>query len=195
MTLKCVLQQPSESLQLGLYFCLDRAGFRIFAVVCSWIRLVLSSHSRSGCVFLSCWHYLKNVRYFMKTLCDVTGGNTSLQVFYCKDSGCASNVTQVFCNDKLLFSQTLIADCAGLHRPNTVCQHDDQAFVSIDTPGSCDFEGDSYIKTEKCTGIYFFFLNSFYIIIFLQSLSLFLNFYFLLMAQKTTHCIDLCAFV
>lgn len=78
-----------------------------------------------------------------------------MQVFYCKDSGCASNVTQVFCNDNLLFSHALIADCTGLPQPNTVCQHDGQAFVSIDTPGSCDFEGDSYIKTEKCTGIYF----------------------------------------
>lgn len=64
MTLKCGLQ-PAETLQLGLYFCLDRAGFHTFAVVCSWILLVLSSHSRSECVFFFCQHYLKNVRYLM----------------------------------------------------------------------------------------------------------------------------------
>ncbi|XP_026199551.1 uncharacterized protein LOC113150984 [Anabas testudineus] len=79
------------------------------------------------------------------------GGSSVLQVFYCKSSGCAFNVTQVFCNDELLFSETQIADCTGLPPPNTVCQHGGRAFVSIDTPGSCDFEGASYIKTTKCT--------------------------------------------
>ncbi|KAK2902195.1 hypothetical protein Q8A73_011941 [Channa argus] len=77
------------------------------------------------------------------------GGNTSLQVFFCSNPGCVANVTQVFCNDELLI--TPITDCTDLPPPNSVCQHGGRAFVSIDTPGSCDFEGGSYIKTEKCT--------------------------------------------
>ncbi|XP_051279641.1 uncharacterized protein LOC127376620 isoform X2 [Dicentrarchus labrax] len=83
----------------------------------------------------------------------VTAGvRRSVQVFYCKIPRCAANVTDVFCNDKPVFSNNNIAECAGPPPPNTVCQQDSRAFVSTDTAGLCDFEGRAgYIETKKCT--------------------------------------------
>ncbi|XP_044053293.1 uncharacterized protein LOC122876716 isoform X2 [Siniperca chuatsi] len=80
------------------------------------------------------------------------GGNSSVQLFFCKIPGCAANVTCVYCNDKLLFTRhTHITSCTGPPSPNTVCQHDGRAFVSTNAD-ECEFEGTSgYIKTEKCT--------------------------------------------
>lgn len=109
------------------------------------------------------------MRCFIDKLHNVTGGNTSIQVFYCKVPGCAANVTKVCCKDEFLFIQPPMADCSGPPQPKTVCQRDGHAFVSIDTLGSCEFERDAYIETEKCTGIgLLFFLKSFYVMNFLQ---------------------------
>ncbi|XP_078105823.1 uncharacterized protein LOC144517611 [Sander vitreus] len=78
------------------------------------------------------------------------GGN--IFVFSCKNPGCATNVTCVFCNDNLIWRHSHIANCTGPPPPNTVCQQEGRAFVSIDTHGDCEFEGkDGYIRTEKCT--------------------------------------------
>ncbi|XP_075955797.1 uncharacterized protein LOC142957723 [Anarhichas minor] len=80
------------------------------------------------------------------------GGNRSAQLFSCNSSGCADDVTGVYCNDVDLMTQTRIADCTGPPPPNTVCRHGGRAFVSIDTDGDCEFEGKSgYIVTEKRT--------------------------------------------
>ncbi|XP_049907266.1 uncharacterized protein LOC126394486 isoform X2 [Epinephelus moara] len=74
------------------------------------------------------------------------GGNQSVQVFFCKDPGCAANVTHIFCSDKSVnFSHTHITECSGPPPPNNVCQHDGRAFVSKDTAGSCDFEDQNNI--------------------------------------------------
>ncbi|XP_028434760.1 uncharacterized protein LOC114556103 isoform X2 [Perca flavescens] len=80
------------------------------------------------------------------------GGNQSVWLFFCKDPGCATNVTCVFCNDNLIWRHNHIANCTGTPPLNTVCQHGGRAFVSIDTHGECEFEGKgSYIRTAKCT--------------------------------------------
>ncbi|KAK2837360.1 hypothetical protein Q5P01_014572 [Channa striata] len=80
-----------------------------------------------------------------------SGGNTFLQVFFCSDPGCAANVTNIFCNDKPLSSVTPLTECTDLPPPNSVCQHDGRAFVSINTTGTCEFERGYYMNTEKCT--------------------------------------------
>nr|XP_033476199.1 uncharacterized protein LOC117252992 isoform X1 [Epinephelus lanceolatus] len=92
-------------------------------------------------------------RCFIDLLCHVTGGHQSVQVFFCKNPGCAANVTHIFCSDNSVnFSHTHITECSGPPPPNNVCQHDGRAFVAKDTAGSCDFEGSmGYIDTEKCT--------------------------------------------
>lgn len=77
------------------------------------------------------------------------GGNRS--VFFCKAQGCAAHVTHVLCKDKNLPIHTPIPNCTGPPPPNTVCQYDGRAFVSIISDGNCDFERDDYIDTEKCT--------------------------------------------
>ncbi|XP_031705480.1 uncharacterized protein LOC116384707 [Anarrhichthys ocellatus] len=80
------------------------------------------------------------------------GRNRSPQLFFCNISGCAFDMTHVYCNDVDLMNQTGIADCTGPPPPNTVCRHGGRAFFSIDTDGVCEFEGKSgYIVTEKCT--------------------------------------------
>lgn len=100
------------------------------------------------------------MRYFIGILYLVIGGNRTVQLFFCKIPGCAANVINVFCNDKLLFSHTHTTNCMGPPQPGAVCQHDGRAYVSIDTDGDCEFEGkDGYIETQKYTGIYFFFLK------------------------------------
>ncbi|XP_042344990.1 uncharacterized protein LOC121945051 isoform X2 [Plectropomus leopardus] len=65
--------------------------------------------------------------------------------------GCATDVTHVFCNNELVFNNSHIAQCTGPPPPNTVCQNDGRAFVSTDTDGDCEFEGDARIETLKCT--------------------------------------------
>ncbi|XP_037632911.1 uncharacterized protein LOC119492491 [Sebastes umbrosus] len=80
------------------------------------------------------------------------GGKSYRNLFYCKNPGCAANVTIVFCNDLPVPTHTHITNCAGPPPPNTVCQHDRRAYVSIDTDADCEFEGKGgYIMTEKCT--------------------------------------------
>ncbi|KAK9522663.1 hypothetical protein VZT92_019112 [Zoarces viviparus] len=81
------------------------------------------------------------------------GGNRSARLFFCNVSGCADDVTSVYCTDDVdLLTHTRITDCTGPPQPNTVCRHDGRAFVSSDTHGYCDFEGKSgYIVAEKCT--------------------------------------------
>ncbi|CAK6970509.1 uncharacterized protein LOC121903874 [Scomber scombrus] len=79
----------------------------------------------------------------------VTGGNS--HVFYCETPDCATNVTRVFCNDNLLFSDANIPKCTGPPSPSTVCQHNGRAFISRDTDGPCEFEGpNGYMETKKC---------------------------------------------
>lgn len=79
------------------------------------------------------------------------GGHSPVQLFFCETPGCATDVTRVFCNDELVFSNTDIRSCTGLPPPNTVCQHDGRAFISRNTDSVCQFEGaDDYMKTEKC---------------------------------------------
>nr|XP_020450156.1 uncharacterized protein LOC109956977 [Monopterus albus]XP_020450157.1 uncharacterized protein LOC109956977 [Monopterus albus] len=78
------------------------------------------------------------------------GGKTSVQTFFCKDPGCADNITKVFCNDKRLTDRQM-ADCTGPPPPNTVCQRDGRAFVSTDAHGKCEFEGVSFfLPTGDC---------------------------------------------
>ncbi|XP_068559889.1 uncharacterized protein [Cebidichthys violaceus] len=80
------------------------------------------------------------------------GGNRSAQLFFCSIPGCADDVTSIFCNEVQLLVHSFIANCTGPPPPNTACQHDGRAFVSIDTDGDCEFEGkSSYIETKKCT--------------------------------------------
>ncbi|XP_042277201.1 uncharacterized protein LOC121903874 [Thunnus maccoyii] len=79
------------------------------------------------------------------------GGHDPVQLFFCKTPGCATDVTRVFCNDKLVFSNTDIISCTGPPPPNTVCQHNGRAFISRDTHGVCEFEGaDDYMETKEC---------------------------------------------
>ncbi|XP_026176883.1 uncharacterized protein LOC113138560 [Mastacembelus armatus] len=74
-----------------------------------------------------------------------------LKVFFCKAPGCVTDVKKVFCNDKSVSIGDPIIKCTGPPPLNSVCQYDGRAFVSTDTSDSCDFEGDSYIETTKCT--------------------------------------------
>ncbi|XP_056233469.1 uncharacterized protein LOC130170277 isoform X1 [Seriola aureovittata] len=91
---------------------------------------------------------VSGVQYFAVTAGH--GGNTS--VYFCEVPGCASNVTKIFCKDELVVTDKHIPDCAGhLPPPKSVCQHDGRAFVSSDTDDPCEFEGEAYIETRKCT--------------------------------------------
>lgn len=93
----------------------------------------------------------------MLILFDVADGNSSVLTFFCKIPGCVTNVTDIFCKEEQIPTHTPFEDCTGTPPPNTVCQHDGRAFVSINADGECDFEGKhGYIETQKCTGIYFY---------------------------------------
>ncbi|KAG7243978.1 hypothetical protein INR49_006136 [Caranx melampygus] len=82
-----------------------------------------------------------------------TGGHVSMS-YYCKNPGCAADVTKVFCHDDdPVFDNGPIPDCAGhLPAPNSVCQHHGRAFVTTDRAEQCDFEGkEGHIDSEECT--------------------------------------------
>lgn len=91
----------------------------------------------------------------MFSLYNSTGGNSSLDVIYCKAAGCAANVSKVFCQDKCVFENKDVPDCRGRPSLHSVCQKDGRAFVSAPKATSCEFESkNSYITTIRCTGNY-----------------------------------------
>ncbi|KAF7661134.1 hypothetical protein LDENG_00268880 [Lucifuga dentata] len=74
----------------------------------------------------------------------------NLVLFGCKHPGCANNVTKIYCGDLLIFYDSAIRECTGIPAPNTACQHDGRAYLAIDKPIECDFEGDNgYVETTK----------------------------------------------
>ncbi|KAG7242497.1 hypothetical protein INR49_006248 [Caranx melampygus] len=84
---------------------------------------------------------------------NMISGNVSMS-YYCKNPGCAADVTEVFCHDDdPVFDNGPIPDCAGhLPAPNSVCQHHGRAFVTTDRAEQCDFEGkEGHIDSEECT--------------------------------------------
>lgn len=100
---------------------------------------------------------LKYGRYFNVLLFDFYSDESrAVKVFYCKISGCAANVTDLFCNDERVPFHRPLARCTGTPLNSTVCQHDGRAFISFDGSGVCQFEGEliGYIDTAKCPGIF-----------------------------------------
>ncbi|XP_042277203.1 uncharacterized protein LOC121903875 isoform X2 [Thunnus maccoyii] len=82
------------------------------------------------------------------------GGQNHMQLFFCETPGCATDVTRVFCNDKLVFNNTDIISCTDLPPPNTVCQHNGRAFISRDIASVCEFErANGYMETKECTDL------------------------------------------
>lgn len=110
------------------------------------------------------------MKFFSTILYDVADG----WIFYCKIPGCATNVTDIFCNDKQIPYQTPFAVCTGPPSRNTVCQLNGRSFVSTNANGNCEFEGkDGHIPTQKCTGSYcYFFTSNHCSVVLLQSFSI-----------------------
>lgn len=96
-------------------------------------------------------------RYFSALLFDFYSDESrAVKVFYCKISGCAANVTDVFCKDEPVPVHRPLPHCTGTPLNSTVCQHDERAFISYDGNGVCQFEGKliGYIDAAKCPGIF-----------------------------------------
>lgn len=95
----------------------------------------------------------------MDALCVVTGGDASMQLFVCKDAGCADNVSKIFCQDQPVFTNTRpMAECTGPPALNTVCRLGGRAILSTVVNVDCEFEGKGvYIQTKKCAGRFLFF--------------------------------------
>lgn len=99
---------------------------------------------------------LKYGRYFSALLfVFYSDESRAVKVFYCNVSGCAANVTDLFCNDEPVPFHRPLPHCKGTPLNSTVCQHDGRAFVSYDGNNGCQFEGlIGYIATAKCPGIF-----------------------------------------
>ncbi|XP_040898716.1 uncharacterized protein LOC121184871 [Toxotes jaculatrix] len=77
-------------------------------------------------------------------------GNKYVDTFFCKNPGCAANVTTIFCNEDPVPISSIIKNCTGRPQPMVVCQHGGRAFASTQA-GVCEFEGTAgFIETEKC---------------------------------------------
>ncbi|XP_071383975.1 uncharacterized protein [Centroberyx affinis] len=69
-----------------------------------------------------------------------SGKKSAHKVLACMNPGCAANVTQVYCNNILIFNKADIPDCKSILEPMKVCKCGGRAFVN--TTGDCDFEGE-----------------------------------------------------